>query len=777
MHFRNHWRFAFAFVCSAIIVLSGCSPKEHALVVATVGTSTITLPDYENEYLKNSPSRDSAAAMTMPDRQRFLDLMINYRLKLAEAAAEHVDMRPEIIQEIRQNKGDFASSYVLEQELVAPALRKMYARRTESVRISQMIFLLNAKSTPADSANARLKVQAVLDSLKMGISFAVLARNNSGDPSAAETGGDLHFISGGMAFPEFEDCAYAMKVGEVKTLTSKFGIHLIKVTDRRPFKESRCSHIMIISKSTSPEDTLQAFTQISALKDSLAAGIPFANLAKAHSQDKFSAPAGGDLGWPRGRKYPLPFELAIDTLKPGQTSGIVHTRVGYHIILCTDVRGCGTFDELKSDLQNLYQKNLFPDDKNRFMEKLYHSAGLVYDSAAVKSFLAQCDSSKTTSDSSWAHAVTPSTGRKIILSAKNQSVTLDSVVAILNQHPSLPLRSKPFFEAIDKIREQFTWTAVADSFALLYPSFASTLNDYRDGVLLYQLEQDNVWNRVAPNDSILQSVYAKNAERFTLPARIQFTDFHIASDQAKQSIQQSLKTGKTIDQIYLEDSVRMALPSRFVLKFGHNSSAMTKSMRKSLDSIGVQTKNDDGIAVRITAYSDTGKAAAAEASLRTKVINDYLTKKLGIAASPVKGFTHGIPLPNPATMAVTHDSKNDIVEVSIDQRLVLFSKKAESLEMPLGEGSDERTHRADSLTVGGISAPFALGGLLEIVRLDKREPARQKTFAEAQVEVSGLYQESESKRLEDEWLQKLRMKYPVATNSDALRAAFGPRAK
>jgi hypothetical protein len=82
--------------------------------------------------------------------------------------------------------------------------------------------------------------------------------------------------------------------------------------------------------------------------------------------------------------------------------------------------------------------------------------------------------------------------------------------------------------------------------------------------------------------------------------------------------------------------------------------------------------------------------------------------------------------------------------------------------------------KADSLQVGTFSSPFNYRGNYTIVRLNKREPARRKTFAEAGTEVSSAFQEYESKRLEKEWLDGLRQRYPVVEYKEALKNAFAP---
>jgi hypothetical protein len=92
----------------------------------------------------------------------------------------------------------------------------------------------------------------------------------------------------------------------------------------------------------------------------------------------------------------------------------------------------------------------------------------------------------------------------------------------------------------------------------------------------------------------------------------------------------------------------------------------------------------------------------------------------------------------------------------------------------LAPAADERAKRADSLAVGGLSQPFFFRNGYTILRLDAREPSRQKTNEEAGAEVSTSFQDFEAKRLEKEWIDGLKRRYPVVEQKDALRNAFAP---
>ena len=200
--------------CAAsVLALSGCSPKEHDAVVASVANEPITLSEYERQYLRNTPNRDSAAALPLEAKQRFLDLMVNYKLKLTDARRENLEQQPQVRNEIQQYKGGLAASYVTDREIVGPALRRLYQRRGEEIRARHILLTLAPGAGPADSAAAYARADSLLRALTAGAAFDSLARRYSEDPSAKQNGGDLYYFTAGMMVPDFEDAVYALKKG------------------------------------------------------------------------------------------------------------------------------------------------------------------------------------------------------------------------------------------------------------------------------------------------------------------------------------------------------------------------------------------------------------------------------------------------------------------------------------------------------------------------------------------------------------------------------------
>ncbi len=105
----------------------------------------------------------------------------------------------------------------------------------ETIRASHILVAVRKDAPPEASVKAEDKVKVLTDKLAKGETFESLAKTFSDDPTAKQTEGDLGYFSRDRIMPEFADAAFKLKVGEISPpVRTQFGIHLIKLTDRRP---------------------------------------------------------------------------------------------------------------------------------------------------------------------------------------------------------------------------------------------------------------------------------------------------------------------------------------------------------------------------------------------------------------------------------------------------------------------------------------------------------------------------------------------------------------
>jgi peptidyl-prolyl cis-trans isomerase SurA len=753
--------------------LTSCSPKSGDTVIANIGRETLTLPEYERIYIKSNGSREAGLKASQQDRESFLNLLVKYRLKLAEAKAEGIDRRPEILAEVDQYKSNLASSFLTDREVLTPGLKRLYQRRSEEIRASHVLIMLRENASAQESTAAFQKAFDVIRQARAGVPFDTLASKYSQDPSVTRNAGDVYYFTAGNMVPQFEDAAYSMKKGEFTTVPvrTQYGLHIIKVTDRKPaVGETHCAHIMITfpSMTPTPEDTVQRYQAAQKILDSLKLGIPFADLARRNSQDPGSADKGGDLGWFTRRRWVQPFDEVALALQAGQTSPIIRTQFGYHIIKCLEIRPPKTFDESRQELHDLYQQTRFQQDYSAFIRNSESRARLTRDTSVIRQLLATLDTTKSPHDSLWAANVTPALAASPAFMVGRTAISVDSVLAILKVQRDLAgsgVGTLTTSANIEKVGEQLTFGVLADSMERSNPDFAAIMREYRDGVVLYQVEQENVWNRIVVNDSLLRLHWEAQKDKFKFPERVRFTQsVSLSRNFANQILAKLSATGKTLEQLALEDSVRMAQPTRLIAVFARGSATLSAATQKTLSAIAAQLKGDTLRALSIAGFPDTTANAKKNQSMadrRMSALVSTLTQKLGIAEKRVQYAQY----PHEGGPA-----KQDTFKLYVTGDWALFARKLET--MVLAPAADERARRADSLTIGAYSPVFQVQGGFAFVRLDGREASRLKSFEEAAPEVSTAFQDAESKRLERDWMDRLRQKFPVVEHKEVLQNAF-----
>lgn len=197
---------------------------------------------------------------------------------------------------------------------------------------------------PSKSENAKKRAkefaESLLDSLKNGADFAVLATKYSDDPGSRAQGGDLGLVQRGMFYPEFEAAAFALKEGEISgVVESPVGFHIIQLLEKKG-NQIHTRHILVMIKSNDQAD-LKAIELLTDIKDSIRLGFnTFEYYAKKYSDDKETAKIGGKLGTLEVGQLDKQILQTVYSMKEGEISApkklvIGPKKYGYQIIKLT----------------------------------------------------------------------------------------------------------------------------------------------------------------------------------------------------------------------------------------------------------------------------------------------------------------------------------------------------------------------------------------------------------------------------------------------------------
>ncbi len=653
-------RVVLPFIVLASLLLSSCTPKHADIIVAKFDDEQIKMNEFEKMYAKNSGSYEEAKDDSLSQLKNFLDLYVNFKMKLRDAYVRGFDSNQELNQELKDYEKKVGVSYILEKKILEPGLKNLYDKRKYELRVSHL--MIRPDST-GDQAAKELAL-AILDSIRHGANFSDMVKKYSDDSYSKNIGGDIYYVTAGLLPPEFEDAAYATPVGSVypSVVHTRYGYHLIKVTDRRErIPQIKASHILVNFNGPDGQvDTAYARAKIDTVMQKLKAGADFAELAKEYSDDPGSAKNGGDLGFFGRRMMVKEFDEAAFNLKPGEISDIVKTNFGYHIIKLTDQKPYPSFDEDKEELEKVFKQTRYQTEYDSLIDKLKDNYGFHLNEQVLSEVLKNADSLRVGSQ---IRNYDELKNQPLVTYNKVDTIRVQAAIERMNserQNMNRLIDSEILNSTINKLVGDSLLSLAALDLDKTDPEFASLMDDYRNGIYVFKLQDDEVWSQINADSSKLNDYYEKTKDDYVWPDRINFSEIFSKSDSLIHTYYTELQNGADFDSLAAKYTER-------------------NNMKPKAGNYGL-------------------------------VAVDY---------SP------------------------------------LASKTDELLSQP-----------------GTYSEPFPFSGGYVIVKLIAKDPSHQKTFEEAKAEVSGAYQEAESKRLEQAYLESLKKRYDPQFYYDTLEEAF-----
>jgi peptidyl-prolyl cis-trans isomerase SurA len=544
-------QFSLLIVLILSVLLTSCSTSKKDIVLAEFYKQKITVEEFEKVYAKNNGGYEAAKKDSLSKKKNFLDLYVNFRMKVYDAKRRELDKLPDVVAEYNDYKQKIGVTYLLEKELVEPNIRELYEKRKEELRVSHIMF----RPDSAGFEGAYVRALAILDSIKKGASFEAMAKAYSQDYYSAPYGGDIFYITAGDIIPSFEQACYKLKPGEVypEPVRTQFGYHLIKVTDRRPrIPEIRASHILIeLKPGFTSEDSAKALEKILKIKEKIQLGEDFAELAKEFSEDEGTKNQGGDLGFFSRRMMVQPFDEAAFNLEVGQVSDVVKTQFGYHLIKVTDKKQIKPFEEEKDFLKSIYQRIKYNDDKQRFLDSLKRAFNYKVNSDLIDQIAAKADTIQV-GGQYWTSHLKTEFGDSIIITYAKQKISVDTLMARaenLAEFINRRITKSTLDNIVNRISEDLLLAEAVEYLPAKYPQFAELMEEYKNGILIFKLQEEEVWNKIQIDEEKLRSYWEANKEKFQWPDRVEYAEIFVKSDSLAQEIYKMLKAGEEFDSL------------------------------------------------------------------------------------------------------------------------------------------------------------------------------------------------------------------------------------
>ena len=523
-------------------------------ILLTIDDNPVYAKEFVRVYQKNL---DLVQDESQKDIDGYLDLFIDYKLKIAEAKAQHLNEKADYKKELTQYRDQLSRNYLFEDQITEELAKEAYERGKEEIEASHILIQVGYDAMPQDTLAAYNKIKSIHDKAIKGADFDQLAKDFSEEPNAKETAGHLGYFSVfGMVYP-FETAAYNTKKGEVSDIIrSQFGYHILKVKDKRQrLPKIIVSHIMISenkgAKNFDPEE------RINEIATMLKQGQSFESLAKEYSDDKSSGAKGGQLiPFTKGELRSPEFEDAAYNLKnPGDISGPVKSDFGWHIIRMDEVLTPESFEEQKIALE----KRVSQGDRAKLVT--YAVNKKIKDKYGFKTgadYIPYFDTyvTDTVLSRKWKMEPIPSNEDKTLFTIGNQKVMFSDFAKYIEvrQKNSKPYQQKE--SLLVGFYDEFETNELKDYFRNQLEKenedYAAILNEYRDGLLIFDVMEHNIWQK-AKNDTIgLQTYFEKTNQNYKWEQRLDADVFSATSQMTAQRVQKMLEDGKTAEQIKME---------------------------------------------------------------------------------------------------------------------------------------------------------------------------------------------------------------------------------
>lgn len=593
---------------------------QSQTIIATVGSENIILGDVERAFQKNLTRRDTKLSSVPKDTALdFLRLYTNYRLKVQDARDRGLDKDSAVKVDLANNRRLLSETFFYDKAVANRRVEELAQRRLTELEIGVILCAISDPATRGwDTLASRQKAERIIAQIKAGADFDKVARDSSDDKETAANGGRLPWISGGTIIKAVEDAAYSLPVGQVVSVPiySRFGYFIVKLFRSAPRESVKFRHILLQPKDTRDSMATQQFADslISILKMPAAAqnaalaarglqpsGDVFSDLAKAYSDDKTSAAKGGYLGAPYTRSGGMEnnnsrlvpdFERAIFDLKDGQISGKVNTLFGTHIIIRDSTKRPDQYVE-RDAAKRSYRRLYYEEDKRLVLDSVKKANGYGWNVVNLAKLLISIDTNRNTQDTLWHRSIMDDLLPQPLYNLSKTSYSVQQFVDTLRKRSDLrgfTLNRAGFERAINKMTDPIALDEATTNLERDYPDFASLMREFNDGILLFKVEEKEVWSKLKFDTVNARAFYDTTKSRWMTETKYDITEIFVLNDSLLSVIQGRLAKGENFSALAQEYTQREGMRD----KKGFTS-AMSPKSSKVAQQITATTKVGDVI--------------------------------------------------------------------------------------------------------------------------------------------------------------------------------------
>ena len=591
-----------SFVMPALF--ASAQSKLDNQVLMTIGNQDITVKEFTDVYYKNNLKSDVIEKKTVDE---YLDLFTTFRMKVMEAERQQLDTSAKFQNELSGYRKQLAKPFMSSDDITEELVEEAYQRKLKDIRASHILVRCDKNALPSDTLKAYNKAMSIRKkALAKDADFGALADQYSEDPSAkgmeasdqapARPGnhGDLGYFSVfDMVYP-FETGAYNTKEGEISMpVRSDFGYHIIKVNSVTDALGSiQAAHIFLQIPFDAPAEDEAAIKQKAdnIYKELMAQdGKNWSEMVKQYTDDKGTISRDGTLSNFTVSRIVPEFIEACKSLEKGQIAKPVRTMYGYHIIKLLDYSGVGSFEKEKKALTERIEKDMrSKKSEEMVLKQVKNEYHFKQNDKNLEAFIATVDSTILRGNYEPAANVDMNA---ILFSIDNNNTQVGDFVAYIKSNMSPQRYVTPATYAYQLYENFSKETAMNYADAHLeekYPEFKALVKEYRDGILLFDLMDKEVWDKAVKDTLGLQEFHARNASKYMWNDRVYATIISVTRPESLPKVNALLDSGIALDS--LRSIVqRDSIPAVFVRK-GYYQKGDNQYVDKTEWKVGVRNE-------------------------------------------------------------------------------------------------------------------------------------------------------------------------------------------
>ncbi|WP_374541102.1 peptidylprolyl isomerase [Flavobacterium sp.] len=544
-----------SFVGLIFFISSQIFAQNSKEVLFTIDNKPYYSDEFTRIYKKNL---DLVKDDSQKDLNQYLDLFIGYKLKVNKAYKLGLQENQKYQSELSSYRNQLSKNYVNDSKVTSKLIEEAYSRNLKEIRASHILLSMDENIKGADTLAFYNRALEIKKRIEKGESFEEVAQKESQDPSVRENKGDLgYFTAFRMVYP-FESAAYKTPLGKISNpVRTRFGYHIIKVTDIRDNRgEVSVAHIMLMKPQENTAEAIDKVKQnIDDIYTKIQQGESFEALAAQFSDDKSTASKGGQLQrFSSGQLSSEEFEKVAFGLKDaGEISKPFQSQFGWHIVKLIEKYPVQSLDQMKNELESKIKRDersiiitnsLAKKLKSKYTfetnQKEYQNAEKLVNDAIYSQTWEMPAKKEDLSGS-------------IAVVNKTKKIPTSEFISYIHAQQKNKLTTKPIkklvTELYDSWKEEQLITYYNDNLENEFPEFKYIMDEYRDGLLLFDLMEKEIWDKSKTDTLGLQDFYTQHKDSYKWKKRYDVDILSSTDEKMITEAKKYLTKGKSLDFI------------------------------------------------------------------------------------------------------------------------------------------------------------------------------------------------------------------------------------